>query len=447
MKYWTLTWLLFFCSIVNTSATEIDSSAEVNGKIPTVIASYGVTRFIGDVGYSHLNQPIRYRYGWQIALQFASRSRFSPSAYVLFANTSATEKSVNRNLNFQTQLACFGAQMKFNFMSNKRSDQILVPFLSAGVEYISFKPMGDLLDAQGNTYYYWADGSIKNIEESAPNAGSASSVYRDYEYETNLREANIDSLGSYSVNALGIPLGIGARLNLSSRCAVVFSSVLHLTTSDFIDNITAESKGSRQGNSSNDKFVFTSAAFSYDIGAPRDTPKKKRYRDKDFKNIDFKQLVKDDIDKDGVPDFEDESPDTPAGVTVDAKGKPLDGDGDGIADYRDKEKNTTKGALVNENGITLTDKLIEEKFRQDSLDALPTIREYVRSTDRLKELNPSVYKNQSNGIPPEYAKVDADKNGVITPKEIGDAIDEFLAGKSSYNTDQFYKLIDFYFSQ
>jgi hypothetical protein len=306
--------------------------------------------------------------------------------------------------------------------------------------------MGDLLDENGNEYYFWNDGSIKDIDEQAPNAGSASNIYRDYGYETNLRSANLDSLGSYSLNSLGIPVGAGARLNLSSRCAVYFSATLHLTTTDFLDNINHESLGTRKGDNKNDKFVYSSASFSYDLGAPRDTPKKRKYREKDFKDVDFKQIASEDSDKDGVPDMNDESPGTPAGVAVDAKGTPVDADGDGIADYRDKEKNSLKDAVVNDEGIALTDKMIEDRFKRDSLAALPTIREYVRSTDRLKEMNPS-YQNQPKSIPSEYLRVDADKNGVITPKEIGDAIDEFLAGKSPFNTDQFYKLIDFYFSQ
>lgn len=42
-----------------------------------------------------------------------------------------------------------------------------------------------------------------------------------------------------------------------------------------------------------------------------------------------------DADKDGVSDKKDKCPDTPAGVTVDKEGCPLDRDGDGIADFKD----------------------------------------------------------------------------------------------------------------
>jgi hypothetical protein len=70
-----------------------------------------------------------------------------------------------------------------------------------------------------------------------------------------------------------------------------------------------------------------------------------------------------------VPDLDDESPDTPPNVKVDVKGVPLDGDGDGVPDYRDQELTTVKGALVTSDGVTLTDKMIEEKYISDSLAA------------------------------------------------------------------------------
>jgi len=45
---------------------------------------------------------------------------------------------------------------------------------------------------------------------------------------------------------------------------------------------------------------------------------------------------KKDADKDGVSDYRDKCPDTPASVAVDKAGCPLDKDGDGVADYLDE---------------------------------------------------------------------------------------------------------------
>ncbi|MDR3668488.1 MAG: OmpA family protein [Ignavibacteriaceae bacterium] len=60
-----------------------------------------------------------------------------------------------------------------------------------------------------------------------------------------------------------------------------------------------------------------------------------------------------DADGDGVPDYLDKCPNTPAGVKVDAEGCPLDSDGDGVPDYLDKCPNTPKGVAVDKDGCPL----------------------------------------------------------------------------------------------
>ena len=60
-----------------------------------------------------------------------------------------------------------------------------------------------------------------------------------------------------------------------------------------------------------------------------------------------------DSDGDGVPDYLDECPNTPAGAPVDAQGCPLDSDGDGVPDYMDNCPNTPAGAPVDAQGCPL----------------------------------------------------------------------------------------------
>lgn len=62
--------------------------------------------------------------------------------------------------------------------------------------------------------------------------------------------------------------------------------------------------------------------------------------------VDF-ALGKNDADGDGVRDGKDECPDTPAGVTVDEKGCPVDSDGDGVPDYKDDCPNEAGSAQLN----------------------------------------------------------------------------------------------------
>lgn len=60
-----------------------------------------------------------------------------------------------------------------------------------------------------------------------------------------------------------------------------------------------------------------------------------------------------DSDGDGVPDYRDRCPDTPAGVLVDEHGCPLDSDGDGVPDYRDRCPGTPPGVRVDEHGCPI----------------------------------------------------------------------------------------------
>jgi OOP family OmpA-OmpF porin len=57
-----------------------------------------------------------------------------------------------------------------------------------------------------------------------------------------------------------------------------------------------------------------------------------------------------DDDGDGVVNYEDKCPATPAGAAVDRSGCPLDSDGDGVHDYRDSCPDSERGAKVDAKG-------------------------------------------------------------------------------------------------
>lgn len=58
-----------------------------------------------------------------------------------------------------------------------------------------------------------------------------------------------------------------------------------------------------------------------------------------------------DTDDDGVPDRQDEEPNTPKGIAVDVKGRAVDSDADGVPDHLDKEPFSPKGNRVDEGGM------------------------------------------------------------------------------------------------
>ncbi|MFN8165317.1 MAG: hypothetical protein U0X76_03885 [Bacteroidia bacterium] len=439
--------------------TRAQDSAETSApkfKMPVIGFSQGVMNFNGDIGYDRLNQPLWSRSGFQLEIQNHTENRLSFGVYILSGRLLGEDNSDIRNLNFKSSIVAEGIRVRYELLSNRTSEQVLIPYITAGIEYLSFKSKADLKDANGNPYHYWSDGSIKNMDENDPNAANAVDLHRDYVYETSIRDANLDGFGKYKESCFSVPVGVGVRFKISSKTSLDFSTMLHMAMTDYIDGITSNGTEGRMGNNKNDKFFFTSVGFKIDLGAEPDYASKGSRYIPDVRGVDFNALARDDADGDGIPDVADDSSGTPEANQVDAKGKPLDKDDDGIPDYRDKELNSAAYAVVNEDGVTITEEMIEEQFRKDSLAALPAVIEYLHAYDKLSERKPDIEEkwtqSHSTGeehsiIPDIYKRLDIDGNGYITPKEISGAIDEYMAQRSPYSVQEFFDLIDFFFSQ
>ncbi|MCX6273768.1 MAG: hypothetical protein NTV09_01000 [Bacteroidetes bacterium] len=458
-----LIFLFFFASPwMNGFSKEADTTASHSSRLPVISVSQGRMYFLGDVGYNHLNEPVTSKSGLQFELQKHTNSRLSISLFILGGRVSGQERNESGRLNFESGIVAEGLQLRYDFYSRKKTKQFLTPYISAGIEYMVFHARGDLKDANGNYYHYWDDGTIRNVDQNDTGAGNAQVIYRDYKYETDLRDENIDGFGKYRQATIGFPVGAGVKFLISNRVAMHFGANVHITKTDLIDNVNNESALSRKGNGLKDKIIFTFVSLRYDIAGKREVPRKSRHgfvQDKaDFKNVNFELLASEDADRDGIPDINDAVIDTTANAKVDINGKPVDTDNDGIPDYRDKEMNSGKDALVNEEGVTITEEMMEAKWRQDSLNALPAIVEYLHHTDKFGKENSGVSgmvnansneveRSMNKLIPVKFRSLDTDGNNQISPAEISVAIDQYLDGKSKFSVTQFYELIDFFFSQ
>jgi hypothetical protein len=226
----------------------------------------GMTSYYGDLVNNNLKAPFYYRYGIQIS---AEREIFpSTRLCVNFfgGNLLGDERTDNRIVNFKTAIIAPQAGLSFNFLNwvpNKKIRDRLSCYIYTGVEGIFFSTKGDLENAKDEVYHYWSDGSIRDLPENTPNQGSAQIISRDYIYETHYRNLDIDNAGKVKQLALGIPLGLSAEVRISKNVYLRAGLVLHYTFTDYLDNITENSVGSRKGNPGNDKFLFTDAAVFY----------------------------------------------------------------------------------------------------------------------------------------------------------------------------------------
>lgn len=328
---------------------------------PQLSLGTGMFTFIGDVannhGAGHLTVS---RLARDLRVSQALNSNFDLSFYVLFGQVSSNERTLQRNLNFNSHITTGGAVVTYNFYHILNPKRNVNPYVSLGIESMEFLSKSDLLDASGNKYHYWSDGSIMNMGEDDPNSANATELYRDYIYESDLREANLDGFGKYQERTLAIPIDIGANFHLSNRIKARIGTSMHFTFSDLIDNVSDKSEGLRQGDNKNDKLLYTHFALTYDFG-----PRKKKVKEEEFELSEEDLIAADtsDYDQDGVYDLVDDCIKTPRhAFPVDEKGCPLDDDEDFVPNFRDNEQNSLFGSLVNAKGVTMYDDDLEKLF-------------------------------------------------------------------------------------
>lgn len=320
---------------------------------PTFSLGTGMLGFYGDVGFQSKNfSPLVSRIGYELRASAPVTEWLDVSLFALHGRLSTNERSITRNLNFESRITTGGLQFSYNFHHLMKPGRTVEPWVSIGFESLEFLSKTDLMDAKGRSYNYWSDGTIRDIAEDAPNAENAVEIQRDYTYESDIREVNADGFGKYTEQTWAIPVGVGVKMKLSHGFEARIGATMHFTGTDFIDGVSNNSIGTRQGDGRNDRFLFTSFSVGYTISTK---PKKKKFKP----TLTPEQMdviaMNDDEDGDGVSDWNDRCPHTPPGVAVDQFGCPLDSDGDGVPDHRDDEAGTLAGAAVDDRGVTLTD--------------------------------------------------------------------------------------------
>lgn len=338
---------------------------------PRIGVGAGVFTFFGDVNDNNYAHIFTSTYGVEL-LASANLSRyFDVDLKAIYGNITINERTLTgRNLNFKSETFIGSAGISYNFNHLYKKPGIIQPFIGVGVAFINFDSKSDMVDANGNAYFYWADGSIRSLAESDPLADSESTpvLQRDYTYETDLRDANQDGLGKYDQFTFSIPVTAGVDFKMGKRLSAKLSAGFYYTFTDLMDDISEEGVGIREGNSRNDMFLFSSLSVSYSIGVGNSYTKSAKT--KYYEEVDFYAMQMADSDGDGVNDFKDLCAMTPAGAKVDENGCPKDSDQDVIADYRDDEDSTKVGNVVDLRGVTLTD----EQMLASYADSLATER-------------------------------------------------------------------------
>lgn len=408
---------------------------------PVVSFSYGVFSFRGDVLSSLITPLTGNRAGMLNVASFIDKKNryYIINFNFLAGNMTANEYShtdLSRNLNFKTSLYSFGLNAEYRFGHFIRQEFPVRPYLQAGIESINFSSKGDLLDDNGDSYFYWSDGSIRDQDEAM---GAANPLYRDYSFETDLRlHENIEfGLGSYNQRSIGIPLGIGVHFRINTRAFFSLGATYHFTLTDYLDNVAYEGT-SIKGKKGNDGFVFSYISAHFDLFSDPST----RTTNLLFADAEFDALFFDDEDGDFVLDVSDHCPGTPYGVVVDSLGCPLDGDMDGVPDYMDQEMTTARGAWVDDDGVTVTQQAFYESLesRNDAMD-----RENVEAY--LATIREEYMVGASQKIPEKFKALDEDNDGYISFDELLKTVDLYFDYQLELDIEEVRELNDFFFSQ
>lgn len=413
---------------------------------PIIGLGAGIFNYFGEVNNNERTNPLINNYGFSASVI----KNFSPSFGVRFdvayGKMTARERSVERNLNFSTDIVSFNLNATYNFAGILPPKRFLNPFISVGVGAVNFDAKGDLKDENGVAYNYWSDGTIRSLAQPANGSDPDAVVLRsDYVYETDLRKANLDSLGTYKQFALTLPFTFGLHFKVSPRSAIRLTSTFSYAFTDLIDNYTRDGVAGRVGNKANDMFLFTSVSYHFDFFSPK-KEKKSKYDDMEFFSLDG------DSDGDGISDEKDVCPETPSGTSVDEIGCPLDTDEDGVVDYGDDEPNTDKNLNVDGKGVGLTDEMLSgdidtvATIRARMFEVYPDMLEVYGSENDRNNKSLSTSNETSTGDYP-FALVDEDRNGTISVGEVYGAIDKFFDGELDVKASYINDLIDYFFDQ
>ncbi len=331
-------------------------------KLPSLEVSAGVMTFFGDVNDFNRNIPFvgKHNFGLGFTINQRIGSFFGLKAGYSKGTLTGFDTRPGSYYNFQSD----ATHAHFNISLHLDNDIIFnkssrfAPYITAGIGYFTFDPMGDIKDKNGSFYHYWRDGTIRDQAFDPENPQNGNHIVRDYVFETKL-----DSLNLNSNTALTIPVGGGVKFKLSDALEASLDLTYVFTNNNFVDNMASENKSYPFFDRRNDNFLYSSVSLQFNIGGFY----KQILNNKPYRNINFAEIDAMDIDGDGIRDHSDKCPNTPKGVKTDEMGCPVDDDADGVPNYLDKELGTLPGAVVDENGVTITPEMIEAKYIRDSL--------------------------------------------------------------------------------
>ncbi len=427
---------------------------------PVVGFGAGILNYFGDIRNNNYSPALgELGYKVNVATYIDNNHFYKANFYFMGGKISGNERNFTepkRNFNFQSDIYSFGFNINYDFDHfYKKKERSIHPFVSLGFETVLFDSKADSVgyyislengsptEIKGKMYY-WTDGTIRNLPESAANENISLLMQRDYKYETPLRKYDW-GLGDYPQYAFALVLDLGFDFHLSDRLMLRLGNSIHYTFSDVIDHVSSKndpavSESVIVGNKIGDWFNFTYVTFHLDLfSSPKTLQVERLIADIDY---DY-SIFYTDLDNDGWYDGWDDCPNTPPGAKTDSSGCAIDSDHDGVPDYMDDQPSTRAGAYVDDRGVEITEDDLAALLDKSMAVGRNEINLYIRTPDSYLVKR----KTKAVKIPDKFKSVDTDNDNYISFDEMLHTIDNFFDFESDLTPDDIYELNNFFFSQ
>jgi len=429
--------ILISATLLNSSVIAQRSKLEKSFKsFPYIGSEMGFLGFKGD------QSAISMKSGQLVSgVHFGfSYNRIKAEINYRWGNLSYNQPSVLKPENFRAQFNGTSFHLKSNLFEIGETYST-TPFLSAGIGILNYSSFTDKLDENGNTYYFWADGSIRDQPQLNQYDGTAKEIKRDYKYESPL---------AINQRAMFIPVAIGFQTSLS-RCLVLEAKwENYFLQSDNIDRNTFSPQWDRI------QSLTLGVTYQFLRKINSNLPAKNSFTDVnpvpeiDYSEVNFDEILSGDEDSDGIPDKIDKCFDSPKNAKVDEFGCVIDSDLDGIPDYLDKELNTPLNSWTTRDGVALTDDEIQKNYNDSITYFSSTLRKVSKNSKpysvvkytsqesklryaKLLDEHPewkTMEKNRKVLLPEEFKEIDVNNDFYLSIDELNFAANLLFDGKS-----------------
>ncbi|MDT8308521.1 MAG: hypothetical protein RQ866_03260 [Bacteroidales bacterium] len=236
---------------------------------------YGFMDFFGDLD-NDISMGIPDRSAAEVFINYGLSPSFTVGYAFSTGSVYGKKRSVSTadifaNHNFKSKLLTHQLRVSYNFggLYKPPFPVFLQPSVYSGIQWVFFNPMGDLQNKEGEVYHYWSDGTIRNMPDLPENQFTANILLRDYYFETDLRDADLDGFGDYPNYAVAIPVGAMIDININPRLSFSIAAAYNFTFTDYIDNFTSMSGATDPlrniGDTKNDAFLFKTIGLTFKI--------------------------------------------------------------------------------------------------------------------------------------------------------------------------------------